>query len=93
MNIDVQLYASLELNEYIVAENGLHAAIKEGLRSMNLQFDGYLYIPQTMDNDDLIDEFDEGEVREEYSFDTNKILVVKEGLPNSHLKVTLERID
>lgn len=90
MKLDIELYATLNLDDYIVYENGILVAIQTALESANFSLDGVAYIPETCDNIELFEHIDEL-CPEEFSFDAKSVLVLKANAKNADMKHVLER--
>jgi hypothetical protein len=94
MRLDAEFYGSINLNPVIVRNQGLDTAIREALRKLDFKIEGSVYIPDSWDNNELFDTFDDRNINDEYSYDENNlILMKKEEAPNKYLKSVLETIE
>jgi hypothetical protein len=94
MKIDIELYATLNIDPEL-AKTKLREAIQEAIDNLDLTFDGYVRVPETMSNEDYFESLNIANYNypEDFYFETGGLIFVREGTPSKELKHVLTRVE
>lgn len=94
MRIDIDISATLNIDPEL-AKTRLRQAIQEAIDRLDLNFDGFIRVPETMSNEDYFEslKIESYHYPEDFYFNTDGIIFAREGTPSKELKHVLTRVE